>query len=106
MGLARPTRAASTAATALWAHPDMLPTADDLDDPDGFVHRERTRRSTSPRWTRCSATRPGDRDGGAEKSTETKPDAAKAGEDSSGEKDADGGDAAGRSDDGKDDDER
>ncbi|MET9510240.1 zinc-dependent metalloprotease [Streptomyces flavidovirens] len=25
---------------ALWEHPDMLPTADDLDDPDGFVHRE------------------------------------------------------------------
>ncbi|MCD0482835.1 zinc-dependent metalloprotease [Streptacidiphilus sp. ASG 303] len=25
---------------ALWGHPDMLPTADDLDDPDGFVHRE------------------------------------------------------------------
>ncbi|MGP3982681.1 zinc-dependent metalloprotease [Streptomyces sp. KR80] len=25
---------------ALWAHPDMLPTADDLDDPDGFVYRE------------------------------------------------------------------
>ncbi|MEU8568472.1 zinc-dependent metalloprotease [Streptomyces pathocidini] len=25
---------------ALWAHPDMLPTAQDLDDPDGFVHRE------------------------------------------------------------------
>ncbi|WP_328669028.1 zinc-dependent metalloprotease [Streptomyces sp. NBC_00322] len=24
----------------LWAHPDMLPTANDLDDPDGFVHRE------------------------------------------------------------------
>ncbi|EGJ74833.1 hypothetical protein STTU_2044 [Streptomyces sp. Tu6071] len=24
----------------LWAHPDMLPTARDLDDPDGFVHRE------------------------------------------------------------------
>jgi putative hydrolase len=23
---------------ALWAHPDMLPTAKDLDDPDGFVH--------------------------------------------------------------------
>ncbi len=23
----------------LWAHPDMLPTANDLDDPDGFVHR-------------------------------------------------------------------
>nr|WP_206345457.1 zinc-dependent metalloprotease [Streptomyces thermoviolaceus] len=25
---------------ALWAHPDMLPTAADMDDPDGFVHRE------------------------------------------------------------------
>ncbi|MEU1626267.1 zinc-dependent metalloprotease [Streptomyces sp. NPDC020096] len=25
---------------SLWAHPDMLPTAEDLDDPDGFVHRE------------------------------------------------------------------
>ena len=25
---------------ALWSHPDMLPTASDLDDPDGFVHRE------------------------------------------------------------------
>lgn len=25
---------------ALWEHPDMLPTAQDLDDPDGFVHRE------------------------------------------------------------------
>ena len=24
----------------LWEHPDMLPTAHDLDDPDGFVHRE------------------------------------------------------------------
>src|SRR5213079_2858367 len=22
---------------ALWAHPDLLPTAEDLDDPDGFV---------------------------------------------------------------------
>lgn len=25
---------------ALWEHPDMLPTAHDLDDPDGFVHHE------------------------------------------------------------------
>ncbi|MFF6997192.1 zinc-dependent metalloprotease [Streptomyces sp. NPDC008313] len=24
----------------LWAHPDMLPNASDLDDPDGFVHHE------------------------------------------------------------------
>ncbi|MFD4112591.1 zinc-dependent metalloprotease [Streptomyces niveus] len=24
----------------LWGHPDMLPTASDLDDPDGFVHHE------------------------------------------------------------------
>jgi putative hydrolase len=23
---------------ALWAHPDLLPTADDFDDPEGFVH--------------------------------------------------------------------
>jgi putative hydrolase len=23
---------------AVWAHPDLLPTADDLDDPDGFMH--------------------------------------------------------------------
>ncbi|MFI9782417.1 zinc-dependent metalloprotease [Kitasatospora sp. NPDC051984] len=27
---------------ALWSHPDMLPTAADLDDPDGFVHRDTT----------------------------------------------------------------
>ena len=25
---------------ALWEHPDMLPTTKDLDDPDGFVHRD------------------------------------------------------------------
>ena len=25
---------------ALWAHPDLLPTAADLDDPDAFVHRD------------------------------------------------------------------
>lgn len=25
---------------AVWAHPDLLPTAEDLADPDGFVHRE------------------------------------------------------------------
>ena len=24
---------------AIWAHPDLLPTADDFDDPDGFVRR-------------------------------------------------------------------
>jgi putative hydrolase len=23
---------------ALWAHPDLLPAADDLENPDGFVH--------------------------------------------------------------------
>jgi putative hydrolase len=27
-----------TGRDAIWAHPDLLPTADDLDDPDGFVH--------------------------------------------------------------------
>jgi putative hydrolase len=25
---------------AVWAHPDLLPTPADLDDPDGFVHRD------------------------------------------------------------------
>jgi putative hydrolase len=25
---------------ALWSHPDLLPTPEDLDDPDGFVHRD------------------------------------------------------------------
>ena len=24
----------------MWSHPDLLPTSADLDDPDGFVHRE------------------------------------------------------------------
>jgi len=23
---------------ALWSHPDLLPAADDLEDPDAFVH--------------------------------------------------------------------
>jgi putative hydrolase len=27
-----------TGRDAIWAHPDLLPTADDLDDPDGFIH--------------------------------------------------------------------
>ncbi|WP_103528384.1 zinc-dependent metalloprotease [Streptomyces sp. SM12] len=27
---------------AIWAHPDLLPTTGDMDDPDGFVHREQT----------------------------------------------------------------
>jgi putative hydrolase len=26
-----------TGRDAIWAHPDLLPTADDFDDPDGFV---------------------------------------------------------------------
>ena len=30
----------STFAARLWEHPDNLPNASDLDDPDGFVHRE------------------------------------------------------------------
>jgi hypothetical protein len=25
---------------AVWSHPDFLPTADDLDDPDAYVHRK------------------------------------------------------------------
>ena len=27
-----------TGRDAIWAHPDLLPTADDLDDPEGFIH--------------------------------------------------------------------
>jgi hypothetical protein len=27
-----------TGRDAIWAHPDLLPTAEDFDDPDGFVH--------------------------------------------------------------------
>ncbi|HUA41572.1 MAG TPA: zinc-dependent metalloprotease [Streptosporangiaceae bacterium] len=27
-----------TGRDAVWAHPDLLPTSDDLDDPDGFIH--------------------------------------------------------------------
>jgi putative hydrolase len=27
-----------TGRDGIWAHPDLLPTADDLDDPDGFIH--------------------------------------------------------------------
>lgn len=27
-----------TGRDAIWAHPDLLPTSDDLDDPDGFIH--------------------------------------------------------------------
>ena len=49
---------------AVWAHPDMLPTAADLDDPLGFREgavpppsRCRTTSST-PRWPTCSTTSP------------------------------------------------
>ena len=35
---------------ALWAHPDLLPSADDLDDPTGFVARTAAGASTSTDW--------------------------------------------------------
>jgi hypothetical protein len=28
----------TTGRDAVWAHPDLLPTEEDFDDPDGFVH--------------------------------------------------------------------
>ncbi len=35
---------------AVWDHPDLLPTADDLDDPEGFVHG-RDEIEACPTWT-------------------------------------------------------
>jgi putative hydrolase len=35
---------------ALWAHPDLLPSADDLDDPTGFVARTAAGASASTDW--------------------------------------------------------
>ena len=32
------TERGTTGRDAIWAHPDLLPTAEDFDDPDGFVH--------------------------------------------------------------------
>jgi len=45
----------------LWAHPDMLPTADDLDDPDGFVHREHLDFSELDKMLGEAAGKPGPR---------------------------------------------
>ncbi|MGW4107647.1 zinc-dependent metalloprotease, partial [Streptomyces sp. NPDC004976] len=44
---------------ALWAHPDMLPTATDLDDPDGFVHREQIDFSELDKMLGEAADKPG-----------------------------------------------
>ncbi|WP_052851884.1 zinc-dependent metalloprotease [Streptomyces avicenniae] len=55
---------------ALWAHPDMLPTAQDLDDPDGFVHREQLDFSELDRMLGDAAGEPGprlDKDSDADK---------------------------------------
>jgi putative hydrolase len=49
----------------LWAHPDMLPTADDLDDPDGFVHREQPDFSELDKMLGDAAERRGE-DGGTD----------------------------------------
>jgi putative hydrolase len=84
---------------ALWAHPDMLPTAEDLDDPDGFVHREQTDFSEldrmlgdaadSPRPRLAKDAGPGDAAGG--RTAATGEDGS--GKDGSGEE---GGDEEGR----------
>ncbi|WP_328536808.1 zinc-dependent metalloprotease [Streptomyces sp. NBC_00344] len=46
---------------ALWEHPDMLPTASDLDDPDGFVHHEQLDFSELDKMLgEAAGTRPGE----------------------------------------------
>lgn len=47
----------------LWEHPDMLPTASDLDDPDGFVHREQLDFSEIDKMLGEAAAQNGDQDG-------------------------------------------
>ncbi|MEU5420606.1 zinc-dependent metalloprotease [Streptomyces sp. NPDC001407] len=67
----------------LWEHPDMLPTAADLDDPDGFVHREHldfseldkmlgeaAGGSAKPDLKKDSGTEPGEGEGSADGSGE------------------------------------
>lgn len=70
----------------LWEHPDMLPTAADLDDPDGFVHREHLDFSELDKML-----------GEAAKSAGEKP----AGEKPAGEREAEGKNDDGKDDDGK-----
>ncbi|MFD3324196.1 zinc-dependent metalloprotease [Streptomyces sp. NPDC058701] len=48
----------------LWEHPDMLPTASDLDDPDGFVHREQLDFSEIDKMLGEAAEKRGGRDAG------------------------------------------
>ncbi|MFI8101967.1 zinc-dependent metalloprotease [Streptomyces sp. NPDC086023] len=50
----------------LWEHPDMLPTATDLDDPDGFVHREQLDFSEIDKMLGEAAERRGEQDGKGE----------------------------------------
>lgn len=65
---------------ALWEHPDMLPTASDLDDPDGFVHHEQLDMSELDKMLGDAA-----ESGGT--TGEKKNDAGDDGEDNSGESD-------------------
>ncbi|MQY13581.1 hypothetical protein SRB5_37290 [Streptomyces sp. RB5] len=51
---------------ALWEHPDMLPTAEDLDDPDGFVHREQLDFSELDKMLGDAADGSGSDEGGSE----------------------------------------
>ncbi|WP_329379459.1 zinc-dependent metalloprotease [Streptomyces sp. NBC_01351] len=55
----------------LWEHPDMLPTASDLDDPDGFVHREQLDFSEIDKMLGEAAEKRGE-DGGTGKDGEEK----------------------------------
>ena len=45
----------------IWAHPDLLPTADDFDDPDGFVQRPPRLRHLGPRIRELASRSPSPR---------------------------------------------
>ncbi|MET9882507.1 zinc-dependent metalloprotease [Streptomyces sp. NPDC006430] len=61
----------------LWEHPDMLPTASDLDDPDGFVHREQLDFSEIDKMLGEAAEKRGEREQGDAKGVEDEGDGAK-----------------------------
>ncbi|MGW1276981.1 zinc-dependent metalloprotease [Streptomyces tsukubensis] len=81
---------------ALWEHPDMLPTATDLDDPDGFVHREQLDFSELDRilGEAASGERGEDRPDGSKDTKDTKDTDGPATESGDGGSDGDGGKGA------------
>ncbi|NSC23773.1 zinc-dependent metalloprotease [Streptomyces albus subsp. chlorinus] len=87
---------------ALWAHPDMLPTAADLDDPDAFVHNEQPDFSELDRMlgdaaagTDSTAPKSPGTDSGQADNGRTGTGKGDGGKDGNGEGDAQGGDGEG-----------